>query len=77
MEELHSYGYILRDVKPENILIDDEGYIKIFDFILTKHLKGIEQEDSLIGTPEYLSPEQIHGYPYDKSVDFWNLGILM
>lgn len=67
----------MRDIKPENILVDDEGYIKLFDFSLTKHLKGIELDTSLIGTPEYISPEQINGTPYDKSVDFWNLGVLM
>lgn len=77
MEELHSFGYILRDIKPENIFIDDEGYIKLFDFSLTKHLKGTELCDTLVGTPEYLSPEQINGISYDKSIDFWNLGVLM
>lgn len=77
LEELHSFGYVLRDIKPENILVDDEGYIKLFDFSLTKHLKGSELDTSLIGTPEYLSPEQINGIPFEKSVDFWNFGVLM
>ena len=77
LEELHSYGYILKDIRPENILVDDEGYIKIFDFGLTKHLKGNDMDDSLIGTEEYLAPEQINGDPYEKPVDFWNLGILL
>ena len=77
MEELHSFGYVLKDIKPENILIDDEGYLKMFDFGLTKHLKGTDLDNSMIGTPEYLAPEQINGISYEKSVDFWNLGIIM
>lgn len=74
---IHSHGIIYRDIKPENILIDEDGYLKIADFGMAKILIGQEKANSFCGTPEYLSPEIILGTGHNKSSDWWSYGILM
>ena len=74
---IHSQGIIYRDIKPENILIDENGYLKIADFGMAKILIGNEKANSFCGTPEYLSPEIILGTGHNKSSDWWSYGILL
>jgi serine/threonine protein kinase len=57
--------------------MDDEGYLKLTDFGMAKHLKADEKTVSFVGNPEYLSPEIITGEGHEKSTDFWSFGILM
>ena len=64
-------------MKPENILIKSDGYIKLTDFTFSKELKSDYYFYSIVGIPEYYSPEMINQTGHNKSVDFWQLGILL
>ena len=66
-----------RDLKLENIMIDDKGFVKIIDYGLAKMLKNDELAMSYCGTPEYLAPEMISHAGHDKTVDWWAVGILI
>lgn len=75
---LHKNGILYRDLKPENVLLDAEGHIRITDFGLSK--QGLSQNQktfSFCGTPEYLAPEIIQGKGHSFEVDWWSLGALM
>jgi len=75
---LHKKNILYRDLKPENVLFNDDGYLLLADFGLAKMTKGKkDQTNSFCGTPEYLSPEMIVGTGHDHTVDWWTVGILL
>ncbi|KAJ1454501.1 kinase-like domain-containing protein [Pelagophyceae sp. CCMP2097] len=74
-EYLHTHDFIYRDLKPENLLLDKEGYIKITDFGFAKRV--VFKTYTLCGTPEYIAPEVLLNKGHGKGVDWWTLGILL
>jgi cGMP-dependent protein kinase len=74
-EHLHSKSIIFRDLKPENLLINNDGFLKMVDFGLAKKCAG--RTYTLCGTPAYASPEVYAVVGHDKGVDWWTFGVLM
>jgi serine/threonine protein kinase len=79
MAEAHRLGVVHRDLKSSNIMIDREGSARIMDFGIarTAETKGLTDQGTLIGTPEYMAPEQIEGKDVDHRADIYSLGIIL
>ena len=79
LQHLHKLGIVYRDLKPENVLLTEEGHVRLTDFGLSK--EGINQADkgaqSFCGTPEYLAPEILNRSGHGQAVDWWSLGALL
>ncbi len=74
--QIHYRKIAYRDLKPENLVMDEQGYLKIVDFGLAKKLEG-GKTWTLCGTPDYLAPEVILNEGHDWAVDYWALGVLI
>lgn len=77
LAQLHSLNIMYRDMKPENVLLDEKGNACLADFGISKILDPRETTKSFIGTPEYIAPEVILQKGYNKAVDIWCFGILL
>ena len=79
LSEAHGLGIVHRDLKPNNIMIDDLGNAKIMDFGIARTVKskGMTGSGVMIGTPEYMSPEQVDGKDVDNRTDIYAMGVIL
>jgi serine/threonine protein kinase len=79
LSEAHKAGVVHRDLKPNNIMIDREGEVRIMDFGIARSLesKGLTGSGVMIGTPEYMSPEQVEAKEVDQRSDIYSLGVIL
>eukprot|EP00287_Rhodomonas_sp_CCMP768_P010568 CAMPEP_0196724168 /NCGR_PEP_ID=MMETSP1091-20130531/6137_1 /TAXON_ID=302021 /ORGANISM="Rhodomonas sp., Strain CCMP768" /LENGTH=357 /DNA_ID=CAMNT_0042066267 /DNA_START=209 /DNA_END=1282 /DNA_ORIENTATION=- len=76
-EYMHNQNIVYRDLKPENLLLDSQGHLKVCDFGFAKPVEPGQNTWTLCGTPEYLAPEIILNKGHGAAVDWWALGILI
>ena len=79
LEEAHRLGVVHRDLKPQNVMVDEDGNARIMDFGIARSLeaKGITGAGVMIGTLEYMSPEQVEGKETDQRSDIYSLGVIL
>jgi serine/threonine protein kinase/Tfp pilus assembly protein PilF len=79
LAEAHRLGVVHRDLKPQNIMIDQEGVARIMDFGIARSVegKGLTGAGVMIGTPDYMSPEQVEGKDTDRRSDIYSLGVIL
>jgi serine/threonine-protein kinase len=91
LQEAHAGGFLHRDLKPANIMLTQQGHVKVMDFGLAKRLVGLPSADdataeipaqltgpgTILGTPDYMSPEQVKGLALDVRSDLFSFGVIL
>jgi eukaryotic-like serine/threonine-protein kinase len=75
----HDRGIVHRDVKPQNVILNDDGRAKVTDFGIARSLDvdGVTQTGAVVGTSDYIAPEQAQGQPVDAQTDVYSLGVVL
>ncbi|PWB70112.1 MAG: hypothetical protein C3F15_14235 [Holophagae bacterium] len=78
LDAAHQQGVVHRDLKPQNVMIDSDGRVVVMDFGIARSLQSssMTQTGALLGTPDYMSPEQVKGEPVDARTDIFALGLI-
>lgn len=74
---MHEQEIAYRDLKPENLVLNGEGFVKLVDMGFAKRIPTGEKSNTLCGTPEYLAPELVLAKGHGKPVDLWAVGVLI
>ncbi|ETW02753.1 STE/STE7 protein kinase [Aphanomyces invadans] len=78
LQHLKEARHFHRDIKPQNILVTSDGYVKLTDFGLARELTGtFDMAQTFVGTFKYMSPERVQNEPYDFSSDIWGVGLVL
>ena len=75
LQHIHHLEYVYRDLKPENVLLDGHGYVKLCDFGFAK--KVVDRTYTQCGTPDYVAPEMLNGQGVNQACDWWALGVVV
>jgi len=77
--DLHRRDYCHRDLKLENVLVNQNGYLVVIDFGVSKRLSSETElnTNTVVGTQGYMAPEQLNEQYYNKSIDWWAVGIML
>src|SRR5438093_7585493 len=75
----HGQGLVHRDVKPQNVILNGDGRAKVTDFGIARSLEvqGVTQSGAVLGTSNYIAPEQASGQPVDRTTDVYSLGVVL
>ncbi len=78
LQEAHAQGIVHRDLKPENVMIDEQENVKIMDFGIARSMDAVTRlTGSMVGTPAYMSPEQVSGKKVDVRSDIYSMGLIL
>jgi serine/threonine protein kinase len=77
LDVVHRAGLVYRDLKPENVMMNFEGHIRLIDFGTAKELRHGERTYTVCGSPQYLAPEVILAEGHNAAADWWTLGVLL